>query len=219
MADWEGPILNLLTRNPGKIREINRIFSPFSLQVRSVSEIADPGDVPETGASYAENALLKARRGFEVTGELCAGEDSGLEIDVLGGAPGLYSARFGGELLTSHDRNSRILELLIGVPPEKRTARFVCVVALAWKGRERLFEGRCEGWITEKPSGTGGFGYDPIFLLPPYGKTFAKLGESIKNRFSHRAIAFRACAEYLKAVMSDERTQPLKEDLPGAKEC
>ena len=192
----------ILSKNPGKLKEINDILRPFSFSMRSIYQDYSPGDVPETGSNYAENALLKARRGFEVSGKFCVGEDSGLEIDALDGAPGLYSARFGGELFSTQDKNERILELLKDIPPEQRSARFVCMAALAWEGGEKLFEGQCQGWIAQETRGQSGFGYDPIFIFPPYNHTFAELGEKIKNRFSHRALAFRKLAEFLLNISS-----------------
>jgi len=186
----------LVTGNQGKLREVRAILSPFGIRVRGINEIAQIGKIEETGKSYAENALLKARRGFEVSKKIVLAEDSGLEVDYLKGAPGIYSARF-YSLDSAGARNAKILELLRGVPLEDRKARFVCVVALVWTGGERLFEGVCEGFITDRPSGSGGFGYDPIFVFPPYQKTFAELGEGFKNRFSHRALAFRKCAGFL----------------------
>jgi XTP/dITP diphosphohydrolase len=186
----------LVTGNQGKLREVKAILAPFGIQVRGIGEVAHIGEIEETGKSYAENALLKARRGFEVAKKIVLAEDSGLEVEYLQGAPGIYSARFCG-LDSAEARNAKILELLQNAPPEERKARFVCVVALVWGGGERLFEGVCEGFIADKASGRGGFGYDPIFIFPPYQKTFAELGENFKNRFSHRALAFRKCAEFL----------------------
>ncbi|MGC8777073.1 MAG: non-canonical purine NTP pyrophosphatase, partial [Candidatus Caldatribacteriaceae bacterium] len=112
-------------------------------------------------------------------------------------APGIHSARFGGRNLPFPKKMAEILKLLEGVPREKRSARFVCVAALVFPGGEKLFEGTCHGWIAEKPEGDQGFGYDPIFVFPPFGKTFAQLGPAIKNRYSHRAQAFRKCAQFL----------------------
>ena len=190
-------LIYILSKNPGKLKEINAILSPYSIKLRSLYQDYSPGEVIETGSSYAENALLKAHRGFEVSGKICVGEDSGLEIDALEGAPGLLSARFGGEKLEPKEKNQRILDLLKDIPPDQRSACFVCVVALVWKNGEKIFEGRCPGLIALESRGNSGFGYDPIFILPPYQKTFAELGENIKNRYSHRAIAFRKLAEFL----------------------
>lgn len=187
----------LVTQNKGKLQEVKDIFAPFSISVKSVYEICDIGKVEEKGKSYAENALLKARTGFAKTGEISLGEDSGLEVDFLHGAPGLYSARFGGDNASSEDKISLLLQLLQGVPQEKRTARFVCVVALVWSGGEEIFTGVCEGYLAEEPRGDGGFGYDPIFIFPGEDKTFAQLGSEFKNRYSHRSRAFCQCAEFL----------------------
>lgn len=187
----------LVSRNTGKLREIQDIVAPFHLEVRNIHDFYPLPEIEETGANYAENALLKARQGFQLTGEICVGEDSGLEIDALDGAPGIQSARFGGSNLPFAEKIAEILKRLEGVPPEKRSARFVCVVALVFPGGEKLFEGICEGWIAQKPEGQQGFGYDPIFVFPPFEKTFAQLGPSVKNRYSHRAQAFRKCAEFL----------------------
>lgn len=190
-------LIYILSKNQGKIKEINAILSPYSLTIRSLFQDYSVEEVNETGSSYAENALLKAHHGFKMSGNICIGEDSGLEIDALDGAPGLFSARFGGETLDSKEKNKQILKLLKEVPQEKRSACFVCVAALVWQKGEKIFEGRCHGFISQEIRGNSGFGYDPIFILPPYQKTFAELGEKIKNRFSHRAIAFRRMAEFL----------------------
>jgi len=187
----------LVTRNEGKLKEAKDILAPFSISVKSIYEICDIGKVEEKGENYAHNALLKARAGFINTGKISLGEDSGLEVDYLRGAPGLYSARFGGENVSSGDKISLILKSLQGVPQEERTARFVCVVALVWEGGEEIFRGVCEGYIAEEPRGNTGFGYDPIFIFPPEVKTFAELGSEFKNRYSHRSRAFRQCAEFL----------------------
>ena len=192
----------IVSKNPGKLNEINKILSPYFLTVRSLYQDYPIGEIPETGFSYAENALIKARRGFEVSRQICIGEDSGLEIDALDRAPGILSARFGGEQLNAIDKNQRILELLKDIPSDQRSACFVCVVALVWEGGEKIFEGQCHGWIAQESRGRSGFGYDPIFLLPPYQKTFAELGENMKNRFSHRAIAFRKLAEFFLQEMT-----------------
>ncbi|NLJ49432.1 MAG: RdgB/HAM1 family non-canonical purine NTP pyrophosphatase [Candidatus Atribacteria bacterium] len=190
-------LIYILSKNQGKIKEINTILSPYALTIRSLFQDYSVEEVIETGSNYAENALLKARRGFKISGNMCIGEDSGLEIDALNGAPGLFSARFGGEGLNSKEKNKKIIELLKEVPKDQRSACFVCVVALVWQKGEKIFEGRCLGFISQESRGRSGFGYDPIFVLPPYQKTFAELGEKIKNRLSHRAIAFRKLAEFL----------------------
>lgn len=155
--------------------------------------------LPEEGArSYVDNALAKARAAARLADALALADDSGLEIDALAGAPGALSARFGGDRRTDAERCALVLERLRGVPPERRTARFRCVVALADPGgREETVEGTVEGRIAESPSGTGGFGYDPIFFYPPLGRTFGQLGPEEKAEVSHRVIALRKAAKAL----------------------
>ncbi len=187
----------VVTRNRGKLAEIREILQGLRIKAISAYQEFDFEEVPETGNTYVENALLKGRRGFEVSRRLCVGEDSGLEVDVLNGAPGIYSARFGENLSTASDKIEKLLSLLEGIPPSKRSARFRAAVALLWQGGEKVFEGVCEGWISEAPRGVGGFGYDPVFVFPPYEKTFAELGPEVKNQYSHRAMAFRAMAKFV----------------------
>jgi XTP/dITP diphosphohydrolase len=148
--------------------------------------------------SYAANALLKARAAARLTGALALADDSGLEVDALAGAPGVRSARFGGEHLTDRERCAYLLEQMRGVPPERRTARFRCAIALASPdGREATVAAAVEGHVAERPRGDGGFGYDPLFLDPRLGRTFAELAPELKSRVSHRALALRAAAERL----------------------
>jgi XTP/dITP diphosphohydrolase len=152
----------------------------------------------ETGTTYAENALIKARAGMRATGALALADDSGIEVDALGGGPGLHSARWGGPDLDDEGRNRLLLERLRGVPAERRTARYVCVIALVEPGgRERLVEGTVEGRITEAPEGRGGFGYDPLFFYPPFGRTFGVVPAADKHRVSHRGVAARAARALL----------------------
>jgi len=152
----------------------------------------------ETCRTYAENALVKARIAAELTGELALGDDSGLEVDALDGAPGLYTARFGGPGLDDRGRWALLLERLRGVPSARRTARFRCVIALAGGGRdEQVVEGVAEGVIAEAPSGDAGFGYDPVFFYPPLGRTFGELSDAEKARVSHRGLALAAARRLL----------------------
>lgn len=192
------PTVYVVTKNAGKLVEIQDILGPFGIEAKSIYDVADIGDVAETGETYLANALLKARTGFETTGLLSVGEDSGLEVDALGGLPGVSSARFGGPGLSQRERIELLLQKLRDVPRAQRTARFVCVVALVWPGGEKVFEGTCEGFIAEEPRGDQGFGYDPVFVFPPFEKTFAELGPEVKNRVSHRAQAFRKLAQFLR---------------------
>ena len=152
----------------------------------------------ETGKTYAENALIKARAGVRATGGTALADDSGIEVDALDGGPGLYSARFGGPGLDDAGRTTLLLERLRGVPTERRTARFRCVIAIVEPdGRERLAEGVVGGRITEAPRGDGGFGYDPVFFYPPLGGTFGEIAAEAKHRVSHRGVAARAAGALL----------------------
>jgi XTP/dITP diphosphohydrolase len=152
----------------------------------------------ETGATYAENALLKARAAMRATGATALADDSGIEVDALDGAPGLHSARWGGPDLDDAGRNALLLARLRGVPPERRTARYRCVIALVEPdGRERVVEGTVQGRITEAARGAGGFGYDPLFFYPPFGCTFGEVSAERKHRVSHRGVAARAARSLL----------------------
>jgi XTP/dITP diphosphohydrolase len=153
----------------------------------------------ETGTTYAENALMKARAAVRATGALSLGDDSGIEVDALDGAPGLYSARFGGPGLDDAGRYRLLLERLRDVPPARRTARFRCVIALVDPGGgERVVEGTVEGVIAEAPRGNGGFGYDPVFVYPPLGRTFGELPAEVKHAVDHRGAAVRAARALLR---------------------
>jgi XTP/dITP diphosphohydrolase len=152
----------------------------------------------ETGTTYTENALIKARAGAAITGTLSLGDDSGIEVDALDGGPGLHSARWGGPTLDDAGRNALLLERLRDVPAERRTARFRCVIALVEPGgRECVVEGVVEGRIIHAPRGKGGFGYDPLFYYAPLGGTFGELPAEVKHRVSHRAVAARAARTLL----------------------
>jgi XTP/dITP diphosphohydrolase len=152
----------------------------------------------ETGATYRDNAILKARAAARLTGSPAVADDSGLEVDALGGAPGLLSARYGGPGLDDAGRCARLLAELRDVPEARRTARFRCVLALVEPGgREQVVEGVAEGRIAEAPRGRGGFGYDPVFYYPPLGRTFAELTDAEKAEVSHRGRAARALRRLL----------------------
>jgi XTP/dITP diphosphohydrolase len=160
-----------------------------------------PAEMAET---YAGNALIKARAAVSLTGCLVLADDSGLEVDALGGAPGLQSARYGGPGLDDRGRVRLLLDALRAVPAPRRTARFRCVIALVEPdGRERLVEGKVEGCIAEAPRGTGGFGYDPVFVYPPLGRTLAELSEEEKACVSHRAHAVAAARRLLGAIVAN----------------
>lgn len=167
----------------------------------SLRDYIDIPDIPEDGRSFFENALKKARVVSEWTGESSIADDSGLEVDALGGAPGIYSARYAGEGATDEANIRKLLDDLRDISPDRRGGVFRCVLVLYQPcGRFRSFEGRWRGRITQEPAGTGGFGYDPVFFLPEWSVTAAQLPPGLKNRFSHRAEAFRQLKSYLQNV-------------------
>lgn len=193
------PSLLLGTRNAGKVREIESILGDVPWRIRSLQEFADI-DVPaETGDTYADNAIIKARFYARATGICALADDSGLEVEALGGAPGVYSARYAGDGASDADRRTLLLSELAEVPAEQRTARFVCVVAIALPDGSVLntSEGTCPGKIIFEPRGNGGFGYDPLFVPAGFDKTFAELSDTIKNQLSHRARALLKTREFL----------------------
>ena len=179
------------TGKRGKLQELETMLGPLGVEIKSMADYPDISDVLEDGETFVENASKKAREVASATGEVALADDSGLEVDFLNGAPGVYSARFAGEEKDDRANNEKLLMLLEGVPPEKRGARFRCVVALALpEGRVVTTEGACEGEIGYHPQGEGGFGYDPLFYVPSLGKTFAQLDMTEKNLISHRGKAF-----------------------------
>ncbi len=191
---------NLLvaTGNPGKMREVSHILKGLPFQVLSLQDFGMSMTVEETGATFAENAVLKASAYCASAGMLTMADDSGLVVDALNGRPGVLSARYGGEGLTDPQRVELLLRELEGVPWEKRTARFRCVIALTWPGGQvETVEGVVEGVIQYEPEGCNGFGYDPIFHLPERGCTTAQLSTSDKNCISHRGQAVRKAADFL----------------------
>ncbi len=191
-------ILVLATLNPAKGRELQALLGTVPFRVRLFSEFPDARLPEETGRTYAENALGKARAAASLTGALALGDDSGLEVDALAGAPGLHTARFGGPGLDDRARWRLLLEPLRDVAPERRTARFRCVIALVGPAHgEKVVEGVVEGMIAEAPRGSGGFGYDPVFFYPPLGRTFAELSDEEKARVSHRGRALEAARRLL----------------------
>lgn len=180
--------LVLATRNRGKIHELHRLVQGFSVEVKTLDDFGPIPSVVEDGETFEDNAVLKARHTARILGLPALADDSGLEVTALGNAPGIRSARYAGEHATDKERNMKLLSELSGV--EDRSARFVCVIAIAVpRGPALLYEGICEGAITEEIQGRNGFGYDPIFYYPPLGKTFAELSADEKNRVSHRGKA------------------------------
>lgn len=189
----------LASQNRHKLAEIQAILDKYDMELVLQSDLGVHIDVEETGTTFEENSELKARAVMEATGLPAIADDSGLCVDVLGGAPGIYSARYGApECVTDWDRLNFLLENLRGVRSEERTARFVCVITLLYpEGRKLVARGTCEGMIAHEPGGEDGFGYDPIFYLPRFGCTFAQMGANQKNAISHRANALNRLCKML----------------------
>ena len=194
-------VLVLATGNPGKVRELRDLLVGIPFEIRTLADFP-PFEMPEeTGDTYAANALIKARATAAHTGVLALGDDSGIEVAALDGAPGVRSARFGGPGLDDRGRVKHLLRLVEAVPDHARTVRFVCVIALVGAdGRESLVEGTCEGRITREPRGAGGFGYDPVFFYPPLAGTFGELSDEQKATVSHRGRAAAAARAALQAL-------------------
>ncbi|MBC7265086.1 MAG: XTP/dITP diphosphatase [Chloroflexi bacterium] len=190
--------LLIATGNPGKVREYAALLAGLNLTLVLPSDLGLLEKVEESGLSYAQNALRKAMAYARASGMWTLADDSGLEVDALNGAPGVHSARYAGPQASDQDRYRLLLRNLKGVPEERRTARFRCAIALASPtGEAHVREGTCEGRIATEPSGSGGFGYDPVFYLPEVGCTMAELPAETKNRISHRARAAMKIREVL----------------------
>lgn len=187
------------TGNQGKMKEIKMILADVDVEVLSLKEAGIEADIVEDGATFEENAVIKAKTIMEMTGDIVLADDSGLEIDYLNKEPGIYSARYMGEDTSYDIKNNNLIGRLNGVPDEDRTARFVCVIAAAFPNGDILTtEGTIEGMIGYEIKGSNGFGYDPIFYLPQYQCTTAELDMELKNELSHRGKALRAMKEQLK---------------------
>ena len=190
----------LATHNPGKLREMGEILKDFGIEVVSPRDLGITVDVEETGSTFAENAMLKAKAICKAADLPAIADDSGLCVDALNGAPGVYSARYGGEGLDDRGRYMLLLSSLRGAPT--RAAHFACAVACAFPNGDTLTaEGRCDGSIAYAPLGDGGFGYDPVFLLPGTGKTFGQLSQEEKAAVSHRGRALKDFAGKLEAYL------------------
>ena len=191
--------LVLATRNEGKVREIGELLKDQNgVELVSLRSYPDAPDVVEDGKTYEENAIQKASVLAEYTGHLTIADDSGLAVDALDGAPGVHSARYAGENASDEDRIVKLLDALQDVPDDRRSGRFICAVAIAEPlDQAQVVRGVCEGRIIRTPRGTAGFGYDPIFVPTGYDKTFAELGDEIKNQISHRAKALDEARQLL----------------------
>ncbi len=198
--------LLVATTNPGKLAEVKSFLAPLPLRVLSLKDLSGAPAVIEDGRTFEENALKKARTLADFSGLLALADDSGLEVDALHGAPGIYSARYAGEDADDERNNQKLLEALAEVLPERRTARFVCALALCapvqrqmmdWVARES-----CAGRIACAPRGSNGFGYDPLFFYPPLGKTFGEIGREAKAAVSHRGKALKRLAAALPGLVA-----------------
>ncbi len=191
------------TSNEEKMREIRQIMADMPLEIKSMKEAGVTADMIEDGKTFEENALIKARTIHKLTGGIVLADDSGLVVDYLNGMPGVYSARFMGENTSYDVKNRAIIDALKDAEGEERSARFVCVIAAVLPdGRERVATAAMEGRIGYESAGENGFGYDPIFYLPEYGKTSAEISPEEKNRISHRGKALRLRREQLGEVLS-----------------
>jgi XTP/dITP diphosphohydrolase len=189
------------TQNPGKIKEIKEILANMPYEVVSMGEAGIDLDIVEDGATYEENAMIKARALAKLTGSIVIADDSGLAVDALDGAPGVYSARFAGEGASSKERNQKLLCLMQGV--KNRRAKFICSIAVIFPdGNSFIVTGECHGMIAEKEVGQNGFAYDPLFYVPEMNKTMAELDGQEKNKISHRGRALEKMREELKKITS-----------------
>ena len=185
--------LIVASRNKGKVREIMELLAGLPYKVTSLLDYPQIPEIIEDGKTYRANALKKAREVALATGKMAMSDDSGIEVKALGNAPGIYSARFAGEGASEKARNKKLFKMLKGLPMSKRQARYRCVIALVnAKGQELgVVEGTCSGYITTKEFGNNGFGFDPLFLLKRYNKTFGQLPPELKAKISHRARALK----------------------------
>jgi XTP/dITP diphosphohydrolase len=192
--------LLLATRNKHKILEIKDAFKNLNLEILTLDNFPQIPEIEEDGKTLTENALKKAREVYKHSGILSLADDTGLEVDFLNGAPGVYSARFAGEKASYSDNCKKLLKVLENVSLEKRTATFKCIIALVGNNLEKITEGVCKGRILNELRGTNGFGYDPLFYVEEYGKTFAEMELELKNKISHRARALQKMAKVLKSL-------------------
>ncbi len=186
--------LLIATKNKGKIKELKKMFEPFKINIKTLDDFGID-DIEETGTTFYENALIKAKHGFEKTGLLTIADDSGLEVDYLNGEPGVYSARYAGYNKSDDERIDYLLNKLKDAKKTERTARFKCVICLYNNEKTKYFEGNWEGEILFEKQGINGFGYDPIFFDKNLGKTAAELPEEEKAIYSHRGKAFKQFIE------------------------
>ena len=195
----------IASNNQGKVEEIKKFYKELGITFFSLKDFPNLPEINEKFKTYRKNALEKAKKISGITKMIALADDSGLEVDALGGKPGIHSARFGGGKISDKEKNQLILDMLKDVPEPLRTARFVCIIAIAIPdGETYTVRGVCEGVITQKPAGYSGFGYDPIFFLPEYNMTFAEMDRNLKNRISHRGKALKEAKKILTALTSNQ---------------
>lgn len=197
--------LLVATTNQGKLAEVQAFLKSLPLRIVSLQDLTNPPSVVEDGNTFEANALKKARALARFSGLLTLADDSGIEVDALGGAPGIFSARYSGAEGNDDANNEKLLRELADVPDEKRTGRFVCALALCAPDGDGLKEWTvresCEGRIAFAPKGANGFGYDPLFFFPPFGKTFGEIDREVKATVSHRGKALKKLAEMLPSLL------------------
>lgn len=194
--------LLVATGNPGKLRELKQLLAPLDFDVMGLDQLDKPPVVEEDGATFTDNARKKALTLARFSGCLTLADDSGLCVDVLDGAPGVFSARYAGEQGDDKANNAKLIKALRETPLKQRKAHFHCCIALAWPDeRCKIVEGQVDGLIINQERGTHGFGYDPLFLVPEYGKTMAELPAEIKNRISHRGRALQRILPLLQEIV------------------
>lgn len=193
------------TGNAGKMEEIRLILGDLGCEILSMKEAGAEPEIVEDGATFAENAEIKAKAVWACTGDIVLADDSGLAVDYIGGEPGIYSARYMGEDTSYELKNRSLIDRLEGATEEERTARFICnIAAVTPDGQVLHTEAAMEGVIAHEPAGSGGFGYDPILMIPEYGVTSAELTMEQKNRISHRGKALEAMKEVLRNILGED---------------
>ncbi len=196
------PGLLLATRNPKKKLELQQLLQDHNIDILTLDDIEGIPEIVEDGLSFAENAIKKAQETAALSGHTCLADDSGLVVDALEGKPGVFSARFAGEDSNDQKNNEKLLDMMQNVEENQRTARFICVIAVSSPvGEVQTVSGVCEGRIAFRPNGTGGFGYDPLFIPQGYDQSFGELSAQIKNSISHRARALQKCKPLLKQFL------------------
>lgn len=195
----------MATRNRGKVVELKALLNDICPDILTLADFPEIPEIPETGYTFAENAMIKAKEACRLTGLVTIADDSGLMVDALDGRPGVYSARFAGEPLSDQRNNQKLMDLMLNIPQGQKTACFVSVIAIAVFHPEgpkiSTVSGECRGEILDSPRGSGGFGYDPLFLIPELNKTMAELTLVEKNIVSHRGKAFKKAAEILRTLI------------------